>query len=124
MQVQPAFLEVTNTGKAAGRKSCNCISATASVRVTPAGERAQGFQKVWLEAGEKKRVTLEISPEALAFYDVDMNYVVEPGVFEIMVGNSSRVLRLAESCSDGSELILSLANGHCSMSPHPRPNIR
>ncbi len=36
------------------------------------------------------RMSLEISPEALAFYDVHMHYVVEPGDFEIMVGNSSR----------------------------------
>jgi beta-glucosidase len=48
------------------------------------------FHKIWLEPGEKKTVILEISPEALAFYDVDMNYVVEPGDFEIMIGTSSR----------------------------------
>ena len=35
-------------------------------------------------------VALEITPELLAFYDVDMRCVVEPGEFEIMVGNSSR----------------------------------
>jgi beta-glucosidase len=34
-------------------------------------------------------VTLDITPEPLAFYDTRMKYVVEPGGFEIMVGNSS-----------------------------------
>ena len=32
---------------------------------------------------------LEITPESLAFYDIHLNYVVEPGEFEIMVGSSS-----------------------------------
>jgi hypothetical protein len=43
-----------------------------------------------LAAGETKTVAIEITPESLAFYDIKMKYVVEPGDFEIMVGNSSR----------------------------------
>ena len=35
-------------------------------------------------------LALDITPESLAFYDIQMNYVVEPGEFEIMVGHSSR----------------------------------
>jgi beta-glucosidase len=35
-------------------------------------------------------VEFEITPDSLAFYDVNMKYVVEPGDFEIMVGTSSR----------------------------------
>jgi beta-glucosidase len=50
----------------------------------------KGFQKVVLRPGETKTVGLDITPESLAFYDLHMNYVVEPGDFEIMVGNSSR----------------------------------
>jgi beta-glucosidase len=34
-------------------------------------------------------VSLDITPEHLAFYNIDMKYVVEPGEFEIMVGSSS-----------------------------------
>ena len=43
-----------------------------------------------LAAGETTTVAFDITPEQLAFYDIDMNYVVEPGDFELMVGNSSR----------------------------------
>jgi beta-glucosidase len=43
-----------------------------------------------LRPGETKTVALDITPEHLAFYDVNMNYVVEPGEFAILVGNSSR----------------------------------
>jgi beta-glucosidase len=45
---------------------------------------------VRLEPGETTTVTLDITPDALSFFDVDMKYVAEPGDFEIMVGNSSR----------------------------------
>jgi beta-glucosidase len=58
--------------------------------VTRPVKELKGFRKVSLPPGETKTVTLEITPESLAFYDVKMKYVVEPGDFEIMVGNSSR----------------------------------
>ena len=44
----------------------------------------------WLEPGETRTVTLDLTPESLAFYDVNMKWVVEPGQFEILVGTSSR----------------------------------
>ena len=58
--------------------------------VTRPVKELKGFQKVSLTAGRNKTVALEITPESLAFYDINMKYVVEPGEFEIMVGNSSR----------------------------------
>jgi beta-glucosidase len=50
----------------------------------------KAFRKVTLEPGATITVALEITPESLAFYDIDMKYIVEPGDFEIMVGTSSR----------------------------------
>ena len=43
-----------------------------------------------LEPGETQTVTLDITPDRLAFWNIDMNFVVEPGEFAIMVGHSSR----------------------------------
>jgi beta-glucosidase len=43
-----------------------------------------------LRPGETQTVEREITPELLVFYDVNMNCVVEPGEFAILVGNSSR----------------------------------
>ena len=43
-----------------------------------------------LEPGQATTVELEITPDSLAFHDIDMNRVVEPGDFAIMVGTSSR----------------------------------
>jgi len=50
----------------------------------------KGFRKLWLEPGETATVAFDITPAELSFYDVNMKYVVEPGDFAIMVGNSSR----------------------------------
>ena len=58
--------------------------------VTRPVKELKGFQRITLEPGETKTVALDITPELLAFYDIDMKFVVEPGEFEIMVGNSSR----------------------------------
>jgi len=58
--------------------------------VTRPVKELKGFSKVSLGAGESATVALDITPESLAFFDIEMNEVVEPGEFEIMVGTSSR----------------------------------
>jgi beta-glucosidase len=58
--------------------------------VTRPVKELKAFRKVRLQAGETTTVELPITTDSLAFYDIDMNYVVEPGEFAIMVGTSSR----------------------------------
>lgn len=58
--------------------------------VTRPVKELKGFERIALKPGERRTVAMEIGPEQLAFYDLDMQYVIEPGTFEIMVGNSSR----------------------------------
>ncbi len=82
--------ELTNTGKREGSEVVQMYIRDLVSSVTRPVKELKGFQKVWLKPGESKTVSLEIAPELLAFYDVNMKYVVEPGEFEIMVGNSSR----------------------------------
>ena len=84
------LVDVTNTGKRAGTETVQLYIRDLVSSVTRPVKELKGFQKVSLQPGETKTVTLEITPESLAFYDVKMKYVVEPGEFEIMVGNSSR----------------------------------
>ena len=58
----------------------------------------KGFARVSLEPGESKNVSFTIDKSHLSFYDVDGgNWVVEPGEFELMVGSSSRDIRLEDS---------------------------
>ena len=85
-----ALVEVTNTGKRAGAEVVQMYIRDLVSSVTRPIKELKGFQKISLQPGETKTVALDITPELLAFYDVNMKFVVEPGEFEIQVGNSSR----------------------------------
>jgi beta-glucosidase len=84
------LVDVKNTGHRAGTETVQLYIRDLVSSVTRPIKELKGFQKIELQPGESKTVALEITPESLAFYDVRMKYVVEPGDFEIMVGNSSR----------------------------------
>jgi beta-glucosidase len=81
---------VTNTGLRAGTEVVQMYIRDRVSSVTRPVKELKGFEKVWLDAGATTTVSMDITPESLAFYDIDMNNVVEPGEFEIMVGTSSR----------------------------------
>jgi beta-glucosidase len=83
-------VEVENTGKRAGTETVQLYIRDLVSSVTRPVRELRAFRKISLQAGETKTVDLEITPESLAFYGIDMKYAVEPGDFEIMVGNSSR----------------------------------
>jgi beta-glucosidase len=88
------LVDVTNTGRRAGTEVVQLYIRDLVSSVTRPVKELKGFQKVSLKPGEKKTVALDIVPESLAFYDVNLKYVVEPGEFEIMVGTSSRAADL------------------------------
>ena len=50
----------------------------------------KGFQRIHLNAGESQTVTFEITPDLLKFYDYNLDYVIEPGDFDVMIGPNSR----------------------------------
>jgi beta-glucosidase len=84
------LVDVTNTGKRAGSEVVQMYIRDCVSSVTRPVKELKGFRKITLSPGEKQTVALDITPESLAFYDVNMKYLVEPGDFEILVGNSSR----------------------------------
>ena len=81
---------LTNTGARAGSEVVQMYIRDRVSSVTRPVKELKEFQKVSLEAGASTPVSIDITPQALAFYDIDMQFVVEPGEFEIMVGTSSR----------------------------------
>ncbi len=83
-------MDVKNTGKRGGTEVVQMYIRDRVSSVTRPVKELKGFQKITLAPGETRTVSLEITPESLAFYDTNMNHVVEPGEFEVMVGNSSR----------------------------------
>jgi len=84
------LVELTNSGRVTGDEVVQMYIRDKVSSATRPVKELKGFQRLTLAPGETKTVALDITPEHLAFYDIDMNYVVEPGEFEIMVGNSSR----------------------------------
>jgi beta-glucosidase len=81
---------VTNTGDRGGSEVVQMYIRDRVSSVTRPVKELKGFAKVFLEPGASTTVSLVITPESLALYDIDMRYVVEPGEFEIMLGTSSR----------------------------------
>jgi beta-glucosidase len=87
-------LEVKNTGKVKGDEVVQLyINDIVSTTSKPVKE-LKGYERVSLEPGEKKTVKLKLLPEDLSLFDRDMNFVVEPGTFEVMVGSSSNDIKL------------------------------
>lgn len=82
--------EVTNTGSVTGTEVVQLYIRDRVSSVTRPVKELKGFERITLEPGESKSITFEIGPESLAFYDINMEFVVEPGSFDIMVGTSSR----------------------------------
>ncbi|HXY25455.1 MAG TPA: glycoside hydrolase family 3 N-terminal domain-containing protein [Candidatus Acidoferrum sp.] len=88
------LIDVTNTGKREGTEVVQMYIRDLVSSVTRPVKELKGFRKVRLKPGETTTVALDITPDELSFYDVNMKYVVEAGDFEIMVGNSSREVDL------------------------------
>lgn len=81
---------ITNTGDRVGDEVVQMYIRDKVSSVTRPVKELKGFARVTLQPGETKTVSLPITPEALRFYNLDMERVVEPGEFDIMVGNSSQ----------------------------------
>ncbi len=83
-------VNVTNTGSRAGDEVVQMYVRDVVSSVTRPVKELKGFQRVSLQPGETRKVSFEITPDRLAFFDVEMKFVVEPGQFDIMIGASSR----------------------------------
>ena len=81
--------EITNTGEVDGEEIAQLYIRDNVSSVTRPVKELKGYQRVFLKAGETKKIKFTINSESLAFYDINMNYVVEPGTFTIMTGSSS-----------------------------------
>jgi beta-glucosidase len=81
--------KVKNTGTVKGDEVVQLYIRDLVSSVTRPVKELRDFRRVSLEPGEEKTVEMEITPDKLSFYNIDMKFVVEPGEFEVMVGNSS-----------------------------------
>ena len=87
--VVQAKVTVKNTGDMEGEEVVQLYIRDNISSFTRPVKELKAYTRVQLKPGESKNVTLEIKSESLAFYDKEYNFVVEPGDFTIMTGNSS-----------------------------------
>jgi beta-glucosidase len=84
-----ASVEITNTGNFEGKEVVQLYIRDMVGSVTRPLKELKGFQKISLQKGETKTVTFEISIEDLKFYNSDLQFVAEPGKFEVFIGTNS-----------------------------------
>jgi beta-xylosidase len=82
-------VDITNTGTREGDEVPQLYVREEVAPVTQPVMQLKGFERISLKPGEKRTVEFTITPEMLAIWDAEMHHVVEPGVFDLMVGPSS-----------------------------------
>lgn len=90
-----ASVTVTNKSKVDGAEIVQLYIRDVVGSVTRPVKELKGFEKVFIKAGESKTVNFKITPEMLKFYDYDLNFVFEPGDFDVMIGGNSRDVKNA-----------------------------
>ena len=90
-----ANVTVKNTGKYDGAEVVQLYLRDIVGSVTRPVRELKGFEKTMIKAGESKTIEFEITPEMLKFYNYDLNFVNEPGDFEVMIGGNSRDVKKA-----------------------------
>lgn len=90
-------LTLTNTGKYEGEEIVQLYLRDKVCSVERPIKELKDFKKIALKAGESKSVTFTIDKEKLSFYNQKLQWVAEPGDFEIMIGASSQDIRLKDS---------------------------
>ena len=81
---------ISNTGKYAGEETVQLYIQDPVASITRPVKELKGFQKVMLKPGEKKEVNFTVTTDDLKFYNPDLNYIWEPGDFNIYIGSNSR----------------------------------
>ncbi len=80
---------VTNTGDFDGKEVVQLYLRDVVRSITPPVRELKGFEKIFLKKGESKTVSFTLEPADLKFYNSELEFVSEPGAFEVFVGTDS-----------------------------------
>jgi beta-glucosidase len=94
LQVQ---VKVTNTGPVAGDEVVQLYVCDEYGSVPRPVKELRGYTRLSLQSGETRTVRFHLPIDVLAYYDLDLNLVVERGTFKLLVGSSSADIRAAEA---------------------------
>ncbi|OBW40993.1 Periplasmic beta-glucosidase precursor [Chryseobacterium sp. MOF25P] len=92
-QTIQASITLTNSGNYDGAEVVQLYIRDMVGTITRPVKELKGFQKVMLKKGESKKITFDISPESLKFYNGDLKYDWEAGEFDIMIGTNSEEVK-------------------------------
>lgn len=90
-------VRVTNTGDRAGEEVVQLYVSDPIASVTRPVKQLKGFARAALQPGETKTVRFDLDVRHLAFYNADMQFVVEPGEIGVLIGASSEDIRAQAS---------------------------
>lgn len=90
-----ASVKVKNTGERAGKETVQLYIRDIYSTSTRPVKELRKFRQVELQPGQTETVSFELTQEDLKYYDHELNYVCEPGEFEIMIGPNSRDVKKA-----------------------------
>ena len=92
-----AKFTVQNTGKMEGAEIAQIYVKNNQSKIFKAEKELKGYEKVFLKAGEKKEISIELDRRSFAYYNVNIKYWhVDGGIYGILVGSSSQDIRLEE----------------------------
>lgn len=86
---------VTNTGDIAGEEIVQLYIRDRVASLVRPVKELKDFAKIYLKPGESKKVSFIVDKEKLSFYNENLDWVAEPGMFDIMIGASSADIRLS-----------------------------
>ncbi len=88
-----ATIDIKNKGSREGQEVVQLYIRDVVGSITRPVKELKGFEKISLKAGETKTVTFKITPEMLKFYNYDLDFLAEPGEFELMIGTNSQQVK-------------------------------
>lgn len=91
-----ATVTVTNSGDRDGYEVVQLYIRDIAASIIRPLKELKGFQKVYIKAGQSVDIDFEITSDLLKFYNYDLNYVCEPGDFEVMIGCNCEQLKSAK----------------------------
>ena len=94
-------VDVTNTGGCDGEEIVQLYVADKVASMVRPVKELKGFQKVFIPKGQTKRIDFTLNVRDLGFWNNSMQYIVEPGSFEIMIGPNSEDLQKKEAFWNG-----------------------
>ena len=89
-------LDITNTGTYTGEEIVQLYLHDIVGSIARPVEELKDFKKIKLNSGESKKIKFNIDKEKLSFYNQNLDWVAEPGEFDLMIGASSKDIRLKD----------------------------